>query len=225
MKPDIDKLCGQLGYRFTDAQLIAQALTHRSVGGVNNERLEYLGDAVLGFVVAEALYRNFPDASEGQLSRLRSSLVKRDTLAKIAREFDLGNYLNLGLGELRSGGHKRASILADGFEAVLAAIYLDGEYVAVREVILRIFSPYIQSLNLEDHQKDPKTCLQELLQAQKLSLPSYQITEISGDPHQQTFHVLCSIAELQQEVQGTGSSRRKAEQDAAARLLHTLNHE
>jgi ribonuclease-3 len=225
LKLDIDKFCGKLGYRFNDTHLIAQALTHRSAGGHNNERLEYLGDAILGFLVAEALYQYFPDASEGQLSRLRSSLVKRDTLAKIAREFDLGSYLNLGPGELRSGGHKRASILADGLEAVFAAIYLDGGNTAVREVILRIFTSHIQALSLEDHQKDPKTRLQELLQAQKLGLPCYQVTDVSGDPHQQTFHVRCTVAELQQEVQGTGSSRRKAEQDAAARLLHTLNHE
>ena len=172
MKPDSDKLCRQLGYRFADSQLIEQALTHRSAGGKNNERLEYLGDAILGFVIADALYHHFPDASEGQLSRLRSTLVKRDTLAKVAREFDLGAFLTLGAGELRSGGHARASILADGVEAIFAAIYLDGGYEAVREVILAIFTARIHSLNLEDHQKDPKTRLQELLQAKKLSLPT-----------------------------------------------------
>lgn len=225
MKPDSDRLCRQLDYRFADSLLLEQALTHRSAGGLNNERLEYLGDAILGFVVADALYHQFPEASEGQLSRLRSSLVKRDTLARVAREFDLGAYLNLGPGELRSGGHARSSILADGVEAVLAAIYLDGGYDAARKVILDVFSPRIQALNLEAHQKDPKTRLQELLQSRKLSLPSYQVTEITGDPHQQTFHVLCAVEELQREVTGTGSSRRKAEQDAASRLLSTLNHE
>lgn len=225
MKQDIEKLSRRLGYQFTDGQLIQQALTHRSAGGLNNERLEYLGDAVLGFVVADALYHHFSDASEGQLSRLRSSLVKRDTLAKIAREFELGDYLNLGPGELRSGGHARTSILADGIEAILAAIYLDGGYEAVRQVILNIFSTRIQALNLADHQKDPKTRLQELLQSKKLGLPSYQVTDIAGDPHQQTFLVLCTVEELQCEMQGSGSSRRKAEQDAAARLLSALNHE
>jgi ribonuclease-3 len=225
LKPDIDKLCRQLSYRFANQDLIEQALTHRSVGGNNNERLEYLGDAILGFIVADALYHNFPEASEGQLSRLRSSLVKKDTLAKIAREFDLGAYLNLGPGELRSGGHARASILADGVEAIFAAIYLDGGYTATREVILTVFAARIEALNLEDHQKDPKTRLQELLQAKKMGLPTYQVTEISGDPHQQTFHVLCSVDELRSEVQGSGSSRRKAEQDAAARLLSALNNE
>ncbi len=225
MKPEPDKLCRQLGYQFADPQLIEQALTHRSVGCRNNERLEYLGDAILGFVVADALYHHFPDASEGQLSRLRSSLVKRETLAKVAREFDLGSFLNLGPGELRSGGHARASILADGVEAVFAAIYLDGGYTAARDVILNIFTTRIHALNLEDHQKDPKTRLQEQLQAQKLGLPSYQVTDISGEPHEQTFRVLCRVDELQCAVEGSGSSRRKAEQDAAARLLSTLKHE
>lgn len=223
MKPDLDILCRQLGYPFSGPHLIEQALTHRSAGGNNNERLEYLGDAVLGFVIADALYHQFPQASEGQLSRLRSSLVKRDTLAKIAREFKLGDYLNLGPGELRSGGHARASILADGMEAVFAAIYLDGGYEQIRQVILAIFSTRLRALNLEDHQKDPKTRLQELLQARKLELPTYEVTDISGDPHQQTFSVLCTIPELHQRMKGTGCSRRKAEQDAAARLLSTLD--
>ncbi len=225
MKPDTDKLCRQLDYHFADPHLLQQALTHRSAGGLNNERLEYLGDAVLGFVVADALYHYFPEASEGQLSRLRASLVKRDTLAKIAREFDLGAFLNLGPGELRSGGHARASILADGVEAIFAAIYLDGGYQTVREVILSVFTSRIEKLNLSDHQKDPKTRLQELLQAKRLGLPSYEVVGISGDPHQQTFRVLCKVEELQSEMEGSGSSRRKAEQDAAARLLSTLNHE
>ena len=225
MKPDIDTLCRQLGYSFNDRQLIEQALTHRSAGGANNERLEYLGDAILGFVIADALYHRFPEATEGQLSRLRSSLVKRDTLAKIAREFSLGDYLNLGPGELRSGGHARASILADGVEAVFAAIYLDGGYERIRQVILAIFSQRLQMLNLEDHQKDPKTRLQELLQARKLELPSYEVSGITGDPHQQVFTVICSVPELRKRVEGSGGSRRKAEQDAASHLLSILTHE
>jgi ribonuclease III len=225
LKPDLDILCRQLGHPFNDRQLIEQALTHRSAGGNNNERLEFLGDAILGFVIADALYHQFPEASEGQLSRLRSSLVKRDTLARIAREFRLGDYLNLGPGELRSGGHARASILADGMEAVFAAIYLDGGYEGIRRVILNIFSSRLKVLNLADHQKDPKTRLQELLQSRRLELPTYEVTDISGDPHQQTFSVLCTIADLQQQMKGSGSSRRQAEQDAAARLLSTLNHE
>jgi ribonuclease III len=225
LKPDIDCLCRRLGYSFSDPRLIEQALTHRSVGGTNNERLEYLGDAILGFVIADTLYHHFPQASEGQLSRLRSVLVKRDTLAKIAREFSLGDYLNLGPGELRSGGHARASILADGVEAVIAAIYLDGGYERARQAILEIFSPRLRALNLDDHQKDPKTRLQELLQARKLELPVYEVIDISGDPHQQTFNVKCTVPGLQMQVNGSGSSRRKAEQDAATHLLSMLNHE
>jgi ribonuclease-3 len=225
LRPDIDNLCRQLGYQFADQQLLEQALTHRSAGGLNNERLEYLGDAILGFVIADALYHQFPEASEGQLSRLRSSLVKRETLATVARELSLGEFLNLGAGELRSGGHARASILADGVEAIFAAVYLDSGYAATREVILRLFAPRIDGLNLADHQKDPKTRLQELLQSRKLGLPSYRVTEVTGDPHQQIFHVLCSVDELQKEVTGSGSSRRKAEQDAAAKLLSTVKHD
>jgi ribonuclease-3 len=225
LKPDAAKLCRQFDYRFAEPALLEQALTHRSAGGLNNERLEYLGDAVLGFVVADALYHQFPAASEGQLSRLRSVLVKRDTLADIAREFGLGDYLKLGTGELRSGGHARASILADGLEAVFAAIYLDGGYTAIRQVILETFTQRIQALNLDDHQKDPKTRLQELLQSRKLELPSYQVVAIDGDPHQQTFRVRCVVDDLQREMEGTGSSRRKAEQDAASRLLSILNNE
>lgn len=225
MKPDIARLCRDLGYTFNDPGLIQQALTHRSAGGNNNERLEYLGDAILGFVIADALYDHFPSASEGQLSRLRSGLVKRDTLARIARDYQLGDYLNLGSGELRSGGHARSSILADGVEAIFAAIYLDGGYDLARQVILRIFAERLQGLNLEDHQKDPKTSLQELLQARKLELPSYEVTEVGGDPHDQTFNVTCRVAGLDQMTTGTGASRRKAEQDAATRLLRLLSND
>ncbi|MCU7877001.1 MAG: ribonuclease III [Candidatus Thiodiazotropha sp. (ex. Lucinoma kazani)] len=225
MRADVDKLCRHLGYRFIDPQLIEQALTHRSVGGKNNERLEYLGDAILGFVIADALYHHFLDATEGQLSRLRSSLVKRDTLAEVAREFKLGDYLHLGHGELRSGGQSRDSILADGVEAILAAIYLDGGYQATREVIQRIFTPRLNKLNLEAHQKDPKTQLQEYLQASRISLPSYEIANVSGDPHDQLFRVICFVTELDKKTIGQGSSRRKAEQDAASQMLVALRHD
>ena len=225
MKADVDKLCRDLGYGFSDTGLIEQALTHRSAGGKNNERLEYLGDAILGFVIADALYHHFSGATEGQLSRLRSSLVKRDTLAKVAREFKLGDYLKLGQGELRSGGQSRDSILADSVEAVLAAIYLDGGYEATREVILRIFSPRLLELSPDSHQKDPKTQLQEYLQAKKVALPGYEIVDVSGDPHEQHFKVLCVIEELGRKSVGLGSSRRKAEQDAALKMLAELNHE
>ncbi len=225
MKPDINKLYRDLGYTFKQRDLIEQALTHRSAGGKNNERLEYLGDSILGFVIADALFNHFSEASEGQLSRLRSALVKRDTLAQLAREFNLGDYLKLGQGELRSGGQSRDSILADSFEAVLAAIYLDGGYHATRSVIQRIFSPRLIALSPENQQKDPKTQLQEFLQAKKISLPSYIILDVSGDPHAQHFRVECAVEELKKKSVGEGNSRRKAEQDAACKMLSDLNHE
>jgi len=223
LKPEIARLCRSLGYQFRDPGLIQQALTHRSAGGDNNERLEYLGDAILGFVIADDLYQRFPGASEGQLSRLRSGLVKRDTLARIGREFRLSDSLNLGAGELRSGGHNRASILADAVEALFAAIYLDGGYEKARLVILDIFSGRLDELNLDDHQKDPKTRLQELLQGRGLELPVYAVTGVEGDPHQQIFRITCRVPTLELTAAGTGSSRRKAEQDAADALLRQLN--
>jgi len=224
LRPSTDILCRALGYRFSDQDLLEQALTHRSASGSNNERLEFLGDSILGFVIANELYERFPVASEGQLSRLRASLVKRDTLAKLARQFALGDYLNLGPGELRSGGQARASILADALEAILAAIYLDSGYAITREVILNLFEARLRVLDLDAQQKDPKTRLQELLQARKLALPNYEIVETSGTPHDQVFVVRCSIDELDLVEQGTGSSRRRAEQEAASRLLQELEH-
>jgi ribonuclease-3 len=224
LRPSTDILCRALGYRFSDQDLLEQALTHRSASGSNNERLEFLGDSILGFVIANELYERFPVASEGQLSRLRASLVKRDTLAKLARQFALGDYLNLGPGELRSGGQARASILADALEAILAAIYLDSGYAITREVILNLFEARLRVLDLDAQQKDPKTRLQELLQARKIALPNYEIVETSGTPHDQVFVVRCSIDELDLVEQGTGSSRRRAEQEAASRLLQELEH-
>ncbi|MEN8177791.1 MAG: ribonuclease III [Pseudomonadota bacterium] len=225
MRASTDILCRALGYRFTDDSLLEQALTHRSVGGRNNERLEFLGDAILGFVIADELYHQFDSASEGQLSRLRSSLVKRETLAEIAHQFDLGDYLNLGPGELRSGGQSRASILADGVEAILAAIYLDTGYVAARRVILDIFASRFAEIDLKAPQKDPKTLLQELLQSRKIALPGYEISEVSGSPHDQQFKVRCMISELKLEKFGSGSSRRRAEQAAAQSMLQELVHD
>ncbi|MEW8507054.1 MAG: ribonuclease III [Candidatus Thiodiazotropha sp.] len=225
MKADLSKLCRELGYSFAEPQLIEQALTHRSAGGRNNERLEYLGDAILGFVIADELYKHFPEATEGQLSRLRSSLVKRDTLADVAREYNLGDYLYLGQGELRSGGQSRDSILADGIEAIFASIYLDGGYKACREVILAIFTPRLRTMSMDSHRKDPKTELQEYLQAKKIDLPSYEIAGINGDPHNQLFTVTCNVSGLLDSTTGQGASRRKAEQDAASRMLALLKDE
>jgi ribonuclease-3 len=202
--------------------LLQTALTHRSAGSQNNERLEYLGDAILGAIISTELYRNFPHLNEGQLSRLRSSLVKKDSLAKVSRELGLGNYLLLGSGELRSGGQSRDSILADALEALLAAVYLDGGYVAAQTVILRLFDSSIAALSPGSEQKDPKSRLQEHLQAKHLSLPEYSVVEVKGEPHDQLFVVKCVVTDLTQDAIGKGSSRQKAEQDAAAELLREI---
>jgi ribonuclease-3 len=222
LRADNDKLCRELGYRFNDPLLLEQALTHRSAGGRNNERLEYLGDAILGFVVADELFNHFRGATEGQLSRLRSSLVKRDTLAEVARGFKLGDYLHLGQGELRSGGQSRDSILADSLEAILASIYLDGGYEACREVIQAIFKPRVRRMCLGSQQKDPKTELQEYLQSKKIDLPNYEIVNVKGDPHDQLFKVNCTVTGLGKDTIGQGTNRRKAEQDAASKMLTLL---
>jgi ribonuclease-3 len=204
--------------------LAETALTHRSAGSSNNERLEFLGDAILGFVIADYLYANFPDADEGELSRLRAGLVKGDSLAQIAKQLDLGQYLNLGAGELRSGGHSRGSILADAVEALFAAVYLDGGYLEARRVILELFEDKLSRLSKKSQQKDPKTRLQELLQSRKNPLPTYTIISITGEQHEQCFTVTCRVDELNIITEGTGSSRRKAEQDAASRFLRRIEN-
>jgi len=219
------RLCRGLGYRFKDEALADMALTHRSAGGTNNERLEFLGDAVLGFVIADELYHRQGRASEGQLSRLRSGLVRRDALAEIARGLDLGSYLILGQGELCSGGQSRDSILADALEALFAAIYLDGGYEATRGVILTLFRQRLEALSPEGQLKDPKTRLQEYLQSRRLELPSYEIIEVVGEAHDQTFRVCCQVAGLDIERRASGSSRRRAEQAAAEKILEWLGVE
>jgi len=218
-----DRLERAIGHQFAEQSHLEQALTHRSAGSVNNERQEFLGDAILGFVIADEIYNQFPDASEGQLSRIRAGLVKKETLAGIARQLELGNYLSLGLGELRSGGQSRDSILADGLEALFAAVYLDSGYAAVRRVILGRFRERIMSLSLESQAKDPKTRVQEYLQSRKLPLPSYIILEISGEQHEQHFVVECRIEGSSLRSRGSGGSRRKAEQAAADEFLQLLH--
>lgn len=218
----LQQLSRELGYQFSEELLLKQALTHRSAGRLNNERLEFLGDAILGFIVADELYRTFPDAKEGQLSRLRARLVKKETLAAIARRLDLGNYLNLGAGELRTGGHGRDSILADSLEALLAAIYLDSGYHSAKDIVLNLYRKRIEELTPEAQGKDPKTRLQEYLQARKKSLPSYTVVEVSGEQHDQYFAVECRVDDLNLLSQGLGGSRRKAEQMAASNLLELL---
>ena len=211
-----------LGYGFRKHGLLVQALTHRSASGENNERLEFLGDALLGFVIAEALWERFPDADEGRLSRLRASLVKRESLATLARGLNLGACLRLGPGELRSGGHARESILADALEAVFAAVYLDADFAAARAVIRSVFAAPLDRVQVAGTSKDPKTRLQEHLQALKRPLPEYQVLQITGSDHTQCFKVRCTLADGAEEVQGEGTSRRRAEQQAAERMLGLL---
>lgn len=194
-------------------------MTHRSARGLNNERLEFLGDAILGLVIARALYEKFPGASEGQLSRLRASLVKRDTLAKLALELELGECLFLGTGELKSGGFRRSSILADAMEALIGAVERDGGLEAAQELVLHLYRQRLDEVDLQRASKDPKTRLQELLQGRAMSLPQYEVSEVTGKVHNQTFIVECSVEALDITTRGRGTSRRKAEQAAAEKAL------
>jgi ribonuclease-3 len=217
------QLTDQLGYQFKDGALLAQALTHRSASALNNERLEFLGDAILGFVIAAALYRQHPNRPEGMLSRLRANLVNRESLATMAGELRLGEHLKLGPGELKSGGARRKSILADALEALIGAVYLDSDVVTAKALILRLFNERLTNLPAADALKDPKTRLQEYLQARGLALPEYAIVNVAGADHRQTFAVRCRIAALKLEAMGEATSRRRAEQAAAAELLDRLN--
>lgn len=211
-----------LGYRFLDETLLDQALTHRSAGGQHNERLEFLGDAVLGLVVSQMLYEVRPDADEGGLSRLRARLVRRETLEELARELGLGDRLRLGSGELRSGGHRRGSILANGLEAVIGAAFLDGGWQAADVLVRRLLAPRVTVLPAVEDLRDPKTRLQEWLQGRGSPLPAYEVEQVSGAPHAQQFHVICRLAAPGLTVPGQGGSRRGAEQAAAARALREL---
>jgi ribonuclease III len=219
---DAAKLATALGYRFADTGLLEEALTHRSAGAPHSERLEFLGDAMLNAAVAGALYRRYPQATEGRLSRLRASLVNQETLAMLAQALDLGEYLRLGVGELRSGGSRRASILADALEAVFGAVYLDGGFDACEKVILGLIEERLEHTSLAV--KDPKTRLQEWLQSRRLPLPSYQVRRLSGEPHEQHFVVECLVENLGRRATGEGGSRRKAEQQAARKVLEQLEH-
>lgn len=222
MRAPPERLARALGHGFTDSRWLEQALTHRSAGADNNERLEFLGDALLGFVVADALFQRFPQAKEGQLSRLRASLVNKGALATLARGLDIGDYLNLGAGELRSGGQSRDSILADALEALFGAVYLDAGYAAAEQVIHSVMREPLAGAGLAKQAKDPKTRLQEYLQSCRRSLPVYGIQEVSGSQHAQTFRVVCALADSGEETTGIGRSRRRAEQDAAEQMLRRL---
>jgi len=217
------RLQAALGYQFRDLQLLGLALTHCSAGGQNNERLEYLGDAVLNYIIAEALYRRFPDVSEGEMSRMRASIVKGDTLAEVALDLQLGGELRLGAGERKSGGHRRTSILADALEAVAGAILLDGDVEQCRRCVLTWFASRLQQLAPGATDKDAKTRLQEYLQGRSNPLPEYELLRIEGDDHDQLFHVACRVSKPFMVVEGRGSSRRKAEQSAATSALERLS--
>ena len=212
----------RIGYEFANAANLSLALTHRSAASQHNERLEYLGDAVLGMVIAKALFSRFSASPEGDLTRMRASLVKGVTLAEVAREFDLGELLLLGPGELKSGGFRRDSILADTLEAIIGAIYLEAGLEVCEPLILSWFASRLTALDPDITQKDNKTCLQEFLQARKLPLPVYQVSEITGKSHEQTFFVECTIEGLAKAVIGKGHSRRIAEQQAAKRAFEIL---
>jgi ribonuclease III len=224
MTSPINRLQRQLGYEFNDAQFLDLALTHRSAASLHNERLEFLGDSILSFVVADDLYHRFPKINEGDMSRMRATLVRGNTLAELGREFGLGDYLKLGPGELKSGGFRRDSILADAVEAIIGAIYLDSDIEVVRRIILSWYQSRLDAIEPGVSQKDPKTRLQESLQGRRKPLPVYTVTNIKGEAHNQEFTVSCDVAGVGTPVVGKGTSRRKAEQAAAELALEQLKH-
>lgn len=225
MNDKVSYIAERVGHRFVDPNLLDTALTHRSAARQNNERLEFLGDAVLNFVIAEILYTRLPKSLEGELTRLRASLVNRQALAELARELQMGCHLKLGGGELKTGGRTRDSILADAFEAVVGAIYLDGGLASCRECVEKLFAQRLRSVWGGQSEKDPKTRLQELLQARKLPLPIYTVSDVSGGAHSPLFTVACHVDALTETPMGRGTSRRKAEQEAARKTLELIGHD
>ncbi len=207
------------------SECFLQSLTHRSAHNSHNERMEFLGDSVLGLIITNALYRNMPKATEGYLSRLRASLVNESTLAEIANELSLGDFLRLGAGELKSGGFRRKSILSDTLEAVIASVFLEKGMDATQKFVLKIYTDRLEDLPSEDDLKDPKSRLQELLQSRKFEIPSYAVVDISGDDHRQMFTAECTIPSLEVETKGVSSSRRKAEQQAAQNAYDIVKHQ
>ncbi len=218
----LNRLQQRLDYQFAAPELLQQALTHRSFSGHNNERLEFLGDGLLNFVIGDALYTLKPRDEEGALSRLRASLVREETLAKLARELELGEFLQLGESELKSGGFRRDSILADAFEAILGAIFLDGGFDKARAAALRLYTALLDTLPDPERLKDAKTRLQEWLQARARPLPAYAVLSEEGPPHARRFHVRCALTDAELGSEARGGSRRIAEQRAAEMLLKQL---
>lgn len=221
-KPNLALLQKTIGYQFNDLSLLKQALTHRSAHHLHNERLEYLGDAVLGHVIALELFQKFPKADEGQLSRLRAFLVKEKALSEIAKELNFSDFLILGSGELKSGGFRRDSILSDTFEAIIGAVKLDSDFETTQSFILNLYQNKISQLSLKMAQKDPKTRLQEWLQARGQKTPEYEVIKEAGKDHAKKYWVECQIEYQDTSIQGQGASRRKAEQDAASKAIGEL---
>ena len=221
---DTARLERALAYKSSDPELLKLALTHRSVGKNNNERLEFLGDSIVNHIIAEALYQKFPQANEGEMSRMRAALVKGDTLAEVARVLQLGEYLKLGPGERKSGGYRRGSILADALEAVAGAILLDSDVARCRECLLTLFESRLNELDDQPTAKDPKTELQEYLQGRHKPLPVYELQQAAGDDHNPQFHVKCILQKPALVVIGVGGSRRKAEQAAAELALQKVTN-
>jgi len=219
----LDYLSAVSGYEFNNPTLLNAALTHRSYSKDNNERLEYLGDAMLGFIIAEALCQKFPAQPEGVLTRLRASLVKEETLAELARSLKLGDLLILGAGEIKSGGWRRDSILSNAMEALIASIYLDSNIEKCRSFVLHIYSDLLANLSTSVVKKDPKTDLQEYLQARKRPLPVYEVTEEESQDHVKIFTVRCTVEEIEHVVTAQGKSKRNAEQSAAQKALEILH--
>lgn len=220
----IAEICKKLGYTFKDNEHLRLALTHRSIGKLNNERLEFLGDSVLNCIVGSLLFEGNDKATEGELSRLRAALVKGLTLTAIAKEFHLGDYLLLGPGELKSGGDKRDSILEGAIEAVVGAIYLDGGFEACFATVKTWYADRINQLGSAEKCKDAKTLLQEYLQGKHYDIPKYSLVETTGQAHQQTFIIRCEVPALGLALEASGASRRKAEQAVAEKILETLTH-
>ncbi len=212
----------RLGHSFSNKDLLFLALSHRSVGAKNNERLEFLGDALLGSIISQRLFMQFPQAREGELTRMRSQLVRGDTLAEIAMEFNLGEELNLGEGELKSGGFRRASILADAMEAIIGAIFLDSDIEIAKERVLTWYSSRLEDLKVDVVEKDPKTRLQEYLQEKRLPLPEYATLQELGEAHNREFVIECSISKPTHKASASNSSKRAAEKHAAQKILEKL---
>ncbi len=223
--PLFQTLLTRLDYQFSQAQLLRQALTHRSYGTPNYERLEFLGDSVLNCVIATQLYQRFPDIPEGDLSRVRSHLVKESTLCDLAVSLHLGDLLKLGDGEIKSGGQQRPSVLADAVEALIGAVYLDGGFAAAEKVVGKLYAEMLNGLEPGNLGKDAKTLLQEYLQGRKVALPQYTVVATSGEAHRQTFRVECTIAALEIRSEAEGSSRRAAEQLAAEAAYKLIHHD